>query len=70
MRKVQNKQTVRISLITSETDTLTTAAGGNVGIIDTNVSLAALSTNQTGALRSALVNIIDIAVGWITSLLF
>ena len=51
-----------------ESHTFPTGAGGDIRVIDPEVDLVAGSVDQTVSFGSSLVDIIDIAVGWITSL--
>jgi hypothetical protein len=69
VREVENDQAVIIAGSTSQTDTLTTATRGNIGVVDTNIDrTVALNRYQPRILSSDPVNIGNVTVGWIARL--
>lgn len=51
-----------------ESYTLPTGAGGNIRVIDTEVDLVTGSVDKTVGFCSGLVDVINVAVGWIRRL--
>lgn len=69
MSQIQNDQAMVVAGSAGETNTLTAAARGGIGPVDSDVErIVTLNRDQAGTLRSGLVDILDEAVSWIASL--
>ena len=52
-------------VLAAETDRVTSAASGNIGGVNTNISNVVVGVDKTGSLSCGLVNVVDEAVRWV-----
>ena len=65
--EVDDKQAVGIGLLTFQTNAVTSSSAGNIAVVYADVCNAAVGVDKALALCSALVDIVDVSVGWVVT---